>query len=139
MSIEDFVESIYMGDRACKAICIDGWNKRVVIQVDSISVIGDAKKGWDPTSDRNLENACLVLTGVTSAALTPPGYLPNDYIHGLRVTPTAGGCYEFTLDVASVDDAGRTTEVTVRIVGAGAHLSPAEAPDEDLLAPAPRG
>jgi hypothetical protein len=139
MPIEDFIESIYLGDRACRAICIDGWNKRVVIQVDSISVIRDLKKGWDPTSDRNVENACLVFSGVTSVVLTPPGYPPNDYIHGLKVTPTAGGCYEFALDVASVDAAGRTTEVTVRVVGTGAHLSPVEAPDEDLLAPAPRG
>lgn len=45
MKPDDFLNSIYLGDRACKAILLDGWRKEVKIQIDAISrVRGET---WD--------------------------------------------------------------------------------------------
>ena len=37
MNPTEFLKSIYLGDRACKALLIDSWKKRMAIQVNVVS------------------------------------------------------------------------------------------------------
>jgi hypothetical protein len=39
MNPAEFLVTIYLGDRGCKGISIDGWNRQVSIQIDEISRI----------------------------------------------------------------------------------------------------
>jgi len=39
MHPRDFLKTIYLGDRGCKKIIIDGWQGRVLMQVNLISRI----------------------------------------------------------------------------------------------------
>lgn len=47
MEPELFLQTIYLGDRACKAVLIDSWAKRVAIQINVISRIRPRAKPWD--------------------------------------------------------------------------------------------
>ena len=39
MDVSAFLKTIYLGDRACKAITLDGWNRSIKIEIDCISRI----------------------------------------------------------------------------------------------------
>ncbi len=52
MNIPDFLKTIYLGDRACKSILLDGYENEVKIQIDCISrVRGET---WDYYNEENL-------------------------------------------------------------------------------------
>lgn len=54
MNPKEFLESIYLGDRACKAILIDSWNNRVAIQVTVISRVRPGTKSWNFYTDADI-------------------------------------------------------------------------------------
>lgn len=80
MGIDEFLATIYLGDRACKAITLNGWDERVSIMIDEISRIRSATGIWEFYNDENIEDGLLVFTGVHSASLSPQGLLPSDEI-----------------------------------------------------------
>jgi len=53
MSPAEFLKTIYLGDRACKSILIDGWNKRIELKVDSISRVRSESGNWDIYTQRD--------------------------------------------------------------------------------------
>ncbi|MGT2443457.1 DUF6258 family protein [Ensifer adhaerens] len=76
MKPDDFLNSIYLGDLACKAILLDGWRKEVKIQIDAISrVRGET---WDFYSAEDVVDGFLVFEGVDHISFDPPGNMPND-------------------------------------------------------------
>src|SRR5260370_11417121 len=81
----DFLNTIYLGDRGCKSVLIDGWQDRVLIQVTSISRIRSASGQWEFYTDEDIENGLLVFKGVHSIEFQPPGLVPNDSINSLDV------------------------------------------------------
>jgi hypothetical protein len=54
MKPEEFVKTIYLGDRACKKIVIDGWDELLKIQVNEISRIRDVSGQWNYYNDENM-------------------------------------------------------------------------------------
>jgi hypothetical protein len=45
--LTNFLKSIYLGDRGCKALLLDAWRERVAIQVDTISRTRPGTDIWD--------------------------------------------------------------------------------------------
>lgn len=90
MPMNPVLKSVYLGDRACKAVLIDSWRKRVAIQVDVISRLQPGAKTWDFYTDEDIKDGWLVFTGIRSVRLEPAGPLPNDLINQVSVRPTAG-------------------------------------------------
>jgi hypothetical protein len=127
MLVTDFLKTIYLGDRACKSITIDGWNRKVVIEVDEISRIRSASGQWDFYNEENIVDGRLVISGVRAVHFDPAGPIPNDYISGLEASPLADGFYRFKFSAASGDESGNSTEVLVTIEAKAIHL---EAPTE---------
>ena len=80
MRIDRFLATVYLGDRACKAVMIDGWNQRVSVTIDEISRIRSSSGQWEFYNDENVIDGALVFSGVQSVSLTPPGPLPSDQI-----------------------------------------------------------
>lgn len=139
MNPEQFLKSVYLGDRACKAVLIDSWRKRVAIQVDVISRLKPGAKTWDFYTDADIKDGWLVFTGVHSLRLEPVGPLPNDLINDVSVKPIdlpqSQPAYFFELSISSVDDKGSSTEVVVRIEACGVHLEDPANPDVEITAP----
>ncbi len=117
MNVIEFIKTIYLGDRGCMSLLIDGWNAEVKVQVDSISRV--RSDSWDFYVDEDLEEGFLVFEGVSWVSLDPPGVIPNDFINSIEAEPLAGSDHSRYLIVmsigGSVDPPGATTEVTVRI------------------------
>jgi hypothetical protein len=80
MRIDQFFATVYLGDRACKSVMIDGWRERVSLVINEISRVRSASGRWEYYNDENIEDGSLVFSGVKSFSLTPPGPLPSDYI-----------------------------------------------------------
>ena len=104
----ELLKTIYLGDRACKAVLVDSWKKEVAIQVDIISRIR-----------------------------SPPGPLPNDFIHDINVTEmvhsrTEPPLWLFVVSVDSVDDTGRYTAVSIEIQAEGVHLRSRQQPEVEI-------
>jgi hypothetical protein len=117
-----FVKTIYLGDRACKSITIEGWTNRVVIQVDEMSRVRDESGNWNFYNEENIIDGRLVFSDVRSVLFDPSGPIPNDYISRLEVEPLLGGYYQFAFSAASVDQSSKSTEVLVTIVAKHLHL-----------------
>jgi len=138
MNPEQLLKSVYLGDRACKAVLIDSWRKRVAIQVDVISRLKPGAKTWDFYTDADIKDGWLVFTDVRSVRFEPAGPLPNDLINDVSVKPTDSsgsqpGCL-FELSIGSVDDSGNSTEVFIRIEASGVHLEDPTKPGVEITA-----
>ena len=122
MKIPEFLKTVYVGDRACKAVLIDGWNAEVKVQVTCISRVRSA--AWDYYSAEDLENGFIVLIGVKSVVFEPSGLVPNDLINEIRTEKAESNNDEcvviFSID--SVDCQGSHTEVQMRIVASSMAL-----------------
>jgi hypothetical protein len=135
MSAAELLRTIYLGDRACKAILIEGWTGRVSLHVDVISRIRSAAGTWDFYTDEDITDGRLVFTGVKKIKLEPPGPVPNDLINEIQVTDTTDlrsgeKILVFTISVGSVDQTGATTEVMIEIQAGGLHLEDPKRPGE---------
>jgi hypothetical protein len=115
MNTDEFIASIYLGDRACKAFALDCWNSELKVLVDCISRVRE--ETWNYYDAEDLENGYLVFEGVKRLQFDPQGPIPNDLINELSVTATQGSeiGHLFTLRIDSVDDEGVRTEVTINI------------------------
>jgi hypothetical protein len=139
MDVVAFVRSIYLGDRVCRSVLINGWRERVEVTVDLISRIRSESGRWDFYSAEDIEEGRIVFTGVTSVSLVPAGLVPNDYIQSLRVdTVSPEGAssspehFAFTVEIGSVDRSGGGGLVTLSVVAAGVHLEDPERPGETI-------
>jgi hypothetical protein len=128
MLAEDFPRTIYLGDRACKSITIDGWNRRVVIKVDEISRVRSDSGNWDFSNNENIVDGLLVFSDVRFVLFDPAGPIPNDYISGLNAEPLPDGHYRFLFSAASVNQSANSTEVLVTIEARQLHLEDPSVP-----------
>jgi hypothetical protein len=124
MQPAEFLKTIYLGDRACKSIALDGWNRRVVIEVDEISRIRSKSGNWDFYNEENIVDGRLVFSEVRSVLFDPAGPLPNDYISGLDVSPLSDGYFRFEFSAASGNETPpyKSKEVSVLIEAKRLHL-----------------
>lgn len=118
MTPSQFLQTLYLGDRACMGFVIDCWNERVEMVVDRISRIRSVSEGWNFDATGDIEKGRLVFEMVTSLSFSPAGPLPNDVMLGIDAEPV-GDVHRFTIKIASVNDQGNSTEVTVNIEDSG--------------------
>lgn len=117
MDIREFVKTIYLGDRACKKIVIDAWNRRFGIQIDCISRLAKGTQSWNYYNDENIVDGWLVFEGLTSVSITPPGVIPDDLINGIEVSDADDRKVSvIDIFVAASIGGGETVEATIQII-----------------------
>jgi len=136
MSPEQFIKTVYLGDRACKALLIDSWHKRVAVQIDTISRLRAGTHAWDFYADEDVRDGWLVFTGVCAVQLVPSGPLPNDLINELTVkrldTSEGHAAYLFEISIGAVDKAGTSAEVHVCVEADDVHIEDPKKPGERI-------
>ncbi len=85
MNFESFLSTIYLGDRACKSILIDGWNGRVEVTVDIVQGFAIGVETGIFTQTKMSITGRLFFAGVEAIIIEPPGRFPNDVIESLVV------------------------------------------------------
>jgi len=115
MAPEEFMRTIYLGDRACKAIIMDGWRHELRIQIDCISRVRTEQ--WDYYTDEDLPDGYLVFEKVESMVFEPAGHIPNDWIALVSVkSADESGLMRFVFSVGATDKHGEAVEVLITIV-----------------------
>ena len=136
MTPEELLRTIYLGDRGCKAVMIDSWNKRVEIQVTVISRLKPGATNWDFDNDADITEGWLVFSDVRRISFEPSGPLPNDFINDISVktieSPEGQPTYLFELSIGSVDHEGNSTEVIVKIEASSLHLKDPKRPGVEV-------
>lgn len=80
MKPQEFLKTLYLGDRVCKRLIFDGWDDRILIQVNVISRIRNDSGLWDFYSQEDIPDGIIVFSGVRSYQWNSKGCLPNDYV-----------------------------------------------------------
>ncbi len=123
MDPSQFIRSVYMGDRTCKSIVIDGWKAEVRLQLDCISrVRGDT---WNYYRDEDLPDGIIVLEGAKKIEWDSNNRIPNDAMIALpfEPCPTQETKYIFHIEIASGDEkTGEFTPVRISILANGIAL-----------------
>ena len=119
--IPNLLKTIYLGDRACKSIKIDGRASTVAVEVDCISRVRGST--WDYYNDENIEGGFLVFEGVASIEFQPPGLIPDDYFGDFRAEASpVPGRWKVILEVGNRHGGG----VEISIDTGGMHLRDAD-------------
>jgi hypothetical protein len=124
MNPREFINTIYLGDRFCKTILLDGYNERIKLQINMISRIRSESGKWEYYNDENIEDGLIVFTGVKSISFEPQGFIPNDEIElvSAELIEDDEEKYLFNISAASCDEQGICTRVEIKIVAKGIHL-----------------
>jgi hypothetical protein len=126
---EALLKTLYLGDRACKAVHIEGFARRVSIQVDEISRIRSSSGNWEYYNDENIVDGLLVFAGVKEIRFAPSGPIPNDCISDINVEDVGGGYYRFQLSIGSIAVDAPTAEVIITIICKQFYLTDPRMPD----------
>ncbi|MGE6783708.1 DUF6258 family protein [Ensifer adhaerens] len=113
MKPNEFLTSIYLGDRACKAIVLDGWKDEVKIQIDSISRVRG--EHWDYYTDEDVDDGFLVFEGVDHVSFDPPGLIPNDVIGEIEFLGYKDDRFIVVIELTHGDEDSKYTTVRTTI------------------------
>jgi hypothetical protein len=122
MTPRRMLQSVYLGDRACKGIEVDTWNAKVRFQFDCISRIRSASGHWDYYTAEDITDGFLVFGEVTELHWANAGRLPNDLVNGVQVVQETqeGALVEISID--SVDPDATRHETKIRIACRSVYL-----------------
>ncbi len=116
MTPDQFIKTIYLGDRLCLSINIEGSKKRVLLKVDCISRV--RADSWSHYDGEDVYEGFLVLENVSSCSLNLACQLPNDWIEPVSVTQMVcnTSAWEFVFSLGVIDSQGASTETLLTVI-----------------------
>jgi hypothetical protein len=126
MSPDQFLKTVYLGDRACQSIALEGWKKEIKINVDCISRVRGPT--WNFYTDEDIKEGFLVFENVQGFKFEPPGFLPNDWIEPVSVNSLnpEGTQWGIVLSLGAVNDKGESQDVLLHLVAESVSIESAE-------------
>jgi len=125
----EFLKSIYLGDRFCTKIVVDGLNNSFEFHVNRISRIRDVSGEWNYYTDEDIENGVIVITGVKKIIFDGSGLMPNDQIYDIYANKLDNSTYEFTFETSYVDHKATTYDITIKVIGEDVYILDPSKPD----------
>lgn len=128
----EFIETLYLGDRACKAMIIDGWNRSIRLVVDCISRIRDPAGEWNFYSDEDIRDGAIVFEDVQFFELHNEGRMPNDRINDISVIAEGEGYASVEISINSVEETGESFATSLRLKCKAIHIEDPTRPGEEI-------
>lgn len=125
------MKTVYLGDRACRALTINGWAKEIRIHVDCISRMRPSTETWDYYVDEDITEGVLVFADVDQLNIEVSGPLPNDEIEVVTSEPGVGQTAT-TVSIGAVDQDGVSHEFLLRFLCRDAWLEDPKSPGVEL-------
>jgi hypothetical protein len=132
MDISAFVRSLYVGDRACKAIVFDGWEGAMRVHVNCISRVRSLSGDWEYYTDEDIADGVMVFEGVDWVELENSGRMPNDLINSIEVIATLNESSTVELSIDAVGPDGIHHETFLRIRCRSLHLEDPHRPGHKI-------
>jgi|SRR5579872_2696 len=135
MEPEAFLKTIYLGDRACKGLVLDSWEKKLKLLVDVVSRVRDESGQWNYYDGEDIEDGYVVFDGLREVRFDPSGPLPNDYINSISVRRAESDTdvlYEFSISISSVDAEGGSREVIVTAIASDVYIEDPQKPGQPV-------
>lgn len=129
MNIEDFMKTVYLGDRYIKEIVLDSYRKEMKIKINEISRIRSEDGMWNYYNDENIEDGYLVFSEVNSFSMEPLGAIPNGGLHDWVFKKLKGDNYEVTLFMEAYHQNGGYNEVIIHLTSNGLCLEDPQNPE----------
>lgn len=116
MTPDQFIKTIYLGDRLCLAVNVEGTKKRVLLKVDCISRVRG--ESWNYYDGEDVQEGFLVFENVASCNLNLAGQLPNDWIEPVSVKKMVdeSPMWEFVFSLGVVDSKGMSSEIFLTVL-----------------------
>jgi len=108
------LKSIYLGDRACQSVEIDGWNSLIRIKVNCISRVRGPSGTWNYYTDEDIAEGRIVFAGVKSFEMQNAGYLPNDQVE-IKFLGTDGPLSVIEVWIGSVDERSEYHDIVLKL------------------------
>jgi len=132
MSIEDFMKTVYLGDRFIKEIVLDSYKREMKIKINEISRIRSQSGLWDYYNDENIEDGYLVFTEVDNFSMEPLGSIPNGELHDWKFENLKENTYKVTLFMGAHRQNGEYNEVIINLTSDGLCLEDPQKPSERI-------
>lgn len=134
MKIEEFLKSVYVGDRFVKEIVLDSYKNEVKIKINLISRIREHKNHeWGFCNDENIEDGYIVFTEVSHFSMQPLGLIPNDELYHWEIKESENGVSEIDFYMGSYNDREKgQEEVILKIIAVGVCLEDPQDPQNRI-------
>lgn len=115
MNVEQFMKTIYLGDRFLKEIVIDSYNKEIKLKINVISRIRNSEGVWNYYNNENIQDGYIIFSDAQKFSLEPGGVIPNDEINDWECRELEKGVFEILFYIGSYNFENEYKEVKVSL------------------------
>lgn len=102
MQVEEFLRTLYFGDRWCMEAIFDSSNKTYTLHFDSVSIITGKPVTWKMLEENDISGALLVFENVYSVVKSTEDFQLNDDIYEVAVVEQLeNGLFVFRIDAST--------------------------------------
>jgi len=88
MPPDELIKTIYLGDRGCKGISIDFWEKIIKLKIDCISRIRSSTGNWEYYNKECIDDGYIVFSDIENYKIDPIGVFACDFIFDFFIKNT---------------------------------------------------
>ena len=120
MTPNEFLTTLYFGDRYCTKIVIDSFNDSLEIHMNDICILDYGKNIGELNFDssNSIENGIIKISQVSKVIFPDNGLMPNDQLYDIIVNKFEDDLYEFIIYAShGHQDIPKTTDIEIKVFG----------------------